>query len=142
MWFVAERIFIDTSVLVYAHDRDVGEKHAIAEHVLRQLWADKAGALSVQVLQEFYVNVTRKFAKQLSDEQILLATRTLGRLRVVEVSVQMIFSAIGLARQFRLSFWDSLILEAALESQCKLLLTEDLQHGQRIGSLTIENPFL
>lgn len=98
--------------------------------------------ISTQVLQEFYVNVTRKFARQLSDEQILLATRNLGRLPVVEVSVGMIFSAIGLAWQFRLSFWDSLILEAALESQCRLLLTEDLQHGQRIGSLTVENPFL
>ena len=139
---MSDRVFLDTNVFVYLYDSDQPDKQARARALVERLGFADAIVISTQVLQEFYVNVTRKFARQLSDEQILLATRNLGRLPVVEVSVGMIFSAIGLARQFRLSFWDSLILEAALESQCRLLLTEDLQHGQRIGSLTVENPFL
>lgn len=139
---MSDRIFLDTNVFVYLYDSDQPEKQARARTLVERLGLSDSIVISTQVLQEFYVNVTRKFARQLSDEQILLATRTLGSLRVVEVSVEMIFSAIGLARQFRLSFWDSLILEAALVSQCCLLFTEDLQHGQRIGSLKIENPFL
>jgi predicted nucleic acid-binding protein len=94
------------------------------------------------VLQEFYVTVTRKFAKQLTQDEILLATRTLSALPVVRVSVEMIFSAIDLVRRLQLSFWDGLILQAALKSGCTLLFSEDLQHGQRIGNLRIENPFL
>jgi predicted nucleic acid-binding protein len=139
---MSDRVFLDTNVFVYLYDSDQPDKQARARALVERFGLSDTIVISTQVLQEFYVNVTRKFAKQLSDEQILLATRTLGRLRVVEVSVEMIFSAIDLARQFRFSFWDSLILQTALESQCKLLLTEDLQHGQRIGSLTIENPFL
>jgi predicted nucleic acid-binding protein len=139
---MSDRVFLDTNVFVYLYDSDQPDKQARARALVERFGLSDTIVISTQVLQEFYVNVTRKFAKQLSDEQILLATRTLGRLRVVEVSVEMIFSAIDLARQFRFSFWDSLILQTALESQCKLLLTEDLQHGQRVGSLTIENPFL
>jgi predicted nucleic acid-binding protein len=137
-----DRVFLDTNVFVYLYDSDQPEKQARARALVERLGLSDAIVISTQVLQEFYVNVTRKFARQLSADQILLATRSLASLRVVEVNVEMVFSAIGLARQFQLSFWDSLILEAALESQCELLLTEDLQHGQRIGSLTIENPFL
>lgn len=139
---MSDRVFLDTNVFVYLYDSDQPDKQAQARALVERYGLSDAIVISTQVLQEFYVNVTRKFARQLSDEQVLLATRTLARLRVVKVSVEMIFSAIHLARQFRLSFWDSLILEAALESQCSLLLTEDLQHGQRIGSLTVENPFL
>ena len=139
---MSDRVFLDTNILVYLYDSDQPDKQARARALVERFGLSDAIVISTQVLQEFYVNVTRKFAKQLSDEQILLATRNLGKLRVVEVSVEMIFSAIDLARQLRLSFWDSLILVAALESQCGLLLTEDLQHGQRIGSLTVQNPFL
>lgn len=86
---MSDRVFLDTNVFVYLYDSDQPDKQARARALVERLGLSDAIVISTQVLQEFYVNVTRKFAKQLSDEQILLATRTLGRLRVVEVSVEM-----------------------------------------------------
>lgn len=139
---MTDRVFVDTNVFVYLYDSDNPDKQATARALLERYGLSGAVFISTQVLQEFYVTVTRKFSKQLSHEQILVAMSQLGQLPIVEVSVGMIFEAVDLGRRLRLSFWDSLILRAALESDCGLLVSEDLQHGQRIGSLRIENPFL
>jgi len=136
------RAFLDTNIFVYLYDSDQPDKQARARTLVERFGLSGEIVISTQVLQEFFATVTRKFARQLSEEQILLATRNLGRLPVVQVNVEMIFEAIELRRRIQLSFWDSLILQAALDSECSLLVTEDLQHGQRIGSLTVENPFL
>lgn len=136
------RVFLDTNIFVYLYDSDQPDKQARARTLVERFGLAGEIVISTQVIQEFYASVTRKFARQLSEEQILLATRNLGRLPVVQVNVGMIFEAIDLRRRFQLSFWDSLILQAALDSECSLLVTEDLQHGQRIGGLTVENPFL
>jgi predicted nucleic acid-binding protein len=137
-----DRVFLDTNVFVYLYDSDEPAKQARARALIERLSLSNNVFVSTQVLQEFYVTVTRKFAKQLTHEEIVLATRSLGDLPVVRVSVEMIFSAIELVRQLQLSFWDTLILQAALKAGCTLLFSEDMQHGQRIGSLRIENPFL
>jgi predicted nucleic acid-binding protein len=139
---MTDKVFLDTNVFVYLYDTDNPEKQAKAKTLLEQIGRSSILSISTQVLQEFYVTVTRKFSKQLSGEEILLAMESLRSLAIVQVDVDMIFSAMNLVRQLRLSFWDTLILQAAIKSGCKLLYTEDLQHGQRIGSLTIENPFL
>jgi predicted nucleic acid-binding protein len=97
--------------------------------------------LSTQVLQEFYVNVSRKFARRLSHEEAFQATENLSRLPVVQVDVSLILGAISLGKQLQVSFWDSLIIQAALRARCQRLLTEDLQHGRVIGDLRIEDPF-
>ena len=135
------RVFLDTNIFVYLYDSDQPDKQARARTLVERFGLSGEIVISTQVLQEFYAAVTRKFTRQLSEEQILLATRNLGRLPIVQVNVGMIFEAIDLRRRFQLSFWDSLILQAALDSECSLLLTEDLQHGQRIGGLTVEHPF-
>jgi predicted nucleic acid-binding protein len=137
-----DRVFLDTNVFVYLYDSDNPDKQARARALLERLSLSDTLFVSTQVLQEFYVTVSRKFSKQLTQEEIFLATRTLSALPVVRVSVEMIFSAIELVRRLQLSFWDGLILQAALKSGCSLLFSEDLQHGQRIGSLRIVNPFL
>lgn len=139
---MSDRVFLDTNIFVYLYDSDQPDKQARARALVERFGLSGDIVISTQVLQEFYASVTRKFVRQLSEEQILLATRNLGSLPVVQVSVGMIFEAISLGRRFRLSFWDSLILQAALDSECSLLVTEDLQHGQRIGGLRVENPFL
>lgn len=136
------RVFLDTNVLVYLYDSDQPDKQDRARALVERFGLSGEIVISTQVLQEFYASVTRKFSRQLSEEQILLATQNLGKLPIVQVNVGMIFEAISLGRRFQLSFWDSLILQAALDSECRLLLTEDLQHGQRIAGLMVENPFL
>jgi predicted nucleic acid-binding protein len=138
---MSDKLFLDTNVLVYLYDSDAPEKQERARAILERDGATAEITISTQVLQEFYVTVARKFAKRLSEEETLLATRSLCRLSLVQVDVAMIFDAISLARRHQFSLWDSLIIQAALQTGCKTLLTEDLQDGQRIGPLRIENPF-
>ncbi|HEY9420749.1 MAG TPA: PIN domain-containing protein [Thermoanaerobaculia bacterium] len=98
--------------------------------------------ISTQVLQEFYATVTRKFSSRVPESVILFAMHDFTDFPTVQISVPVIFDAIELCRRFRLSFWDSLIVQAAMVAGCSRLLTEDLQHQMRIGDLVVENPFL
>jgi predicted nucleic acid-binding protein len=139
---MSARVFLDTNVLVYLYDSDAPEKQKRARLLLERHGLPGAAIISTQVLQEFYVTVTRKLAKKLSDEETLLATRSLSRLPLIQVDAAMIFDAIGLAREIKVSFWDALIIQSALRAGCETLFTEDLQDGRRVGSLRIENPFL
>jgi predicted nucleic acid-binding protein len=136
------RVFLDTNVLVYLYDTDAPEKQARARTLLEEHGLAGNAFLSTQVLQEFYVNVARKFARQLSHEEALRATENLSRLPLVQIHTSLILDAISLRRDLQLSFWDALIVRAALEAGCERLLTEDMQPGRRIGELRIENPFL
>jgi|tagenome__1003787_1003787.scaffolds.fasta_scaffold20680073_2 predicted nucleic acid-binding protein len=137
-----DRIFLDTNVLVYLYDNDAPEKQARSRSILEQGRERFRLIISTQVLQEFYVTVTRKLSLALSDGEILQAMRGLQEFPAVQINVPMIFDAIKLGRRYQISFWDALITQAALVAGCSRLLTEDLQNGLRIDGLTIENPFL
>jgi predicted nucleic acid-binding protein len=137
-----DKAFLDTNVLVYLYDADAPDKQARAREILERGSAQTDLILSTQVLQEFYVTVTRKFSRHLSESEALLAMRGLRAFPTVQVDVAMIFDAVELRRAYQISFWDALIARAALAAGCSRLLTEDLQHQMRIGDLTIENPFL
>lgn len=139
---MSDRIFLDTNVLVYLYDRDAPEKQARSTAILENSSRTADLVISTQVLQEFYVTVTRKFSRYVSDVETISAMRSLRELLTVQIDVAMIFNAVEIGRRFQLSFWDALIIEAARVAGCARLLTEDLQHGLRIGDLTIENPFL
>jgi predicted nucleic acid-binding protein len=138
---MSAKTFIDTNILIYAHDTDAGAKHQIAKTVLRDLWGERTGVLSVQVLQEFYVNVTRKIASPLSKD--------LARLVVTSYAIWCTATTpteIALAFQIEdealIGFWDALIVSSALESGATRILSEDLNAGQRIAGILIENPFV
>jgi predicted nucleic acid-binding protein len=135
------RSFLDTNVLVYLFDGDSAEKQARARELLRDLGPSGDLALSTQVLQEFYVSVTRKLAVPLSTEEAERAVRELIALPVAHVDPQTVLSAIALSRQHTVSFWDALIVQAALDLGCDRVLTEDMPHGRTFGALRIENPF-
>lgn len=137
-----DRIFLDTNVLVYLYDESSPEKQARSRAILQQDPERFRFIISTQVLQEFYVTVTRKLPRRLGEDDAVVAMRGLQDFPVIKTDVPLIFEAIGLGRKFQLSFWDALVIQAALVSGCTRLLTEDLQHGMRIGTLTIENPFL
>jgi predicted nucleic acid-binding protein len=142
MSFMTGRVFVDTNVLIYAHDLDAGIKHQIAVSLIEDLWELENGALSVQVLQEFYVNVTRKITKPISPAQARGVIKNYLAWQIQRNDPDTIFFASELEERYQLSFWDSLIVAAASTARVDKILTEDLQHGQVIAGILVENPFL
>lgn len=136
------RAFFDTNVLVYLFDEDSPRKQARAKELFAKHADDGPIVLSPQVLQEFYVTVTRKLARPLSPEDALSAVSDLSHFPVVAVDGATVLEAVRLHQSERLSFWDALIVEAAREADCSTLFSEDLQGGRRFGNLRIENPFV
>jgi len=136
------RTIFDTNVVLYLFDNSVPEKKARAQEVFsREVEAGRA-VLSTQVLQEFYVNVTRKLAEPLPSVVAEAQVLDFALLPLVRADEAMILAAIERHRSMSFSFWDALILETALKGGADRLLTEDLQHGQEIEDLRVENPFL
>ena len=134
------KVFVDTNVLVYAHDIDQRSKRAVARDVLRDLWNDGNGVVSPQVLQEFYVSVTRKIAVPISEEAArqVVSAYTIWCIDVTSADVT---AAFRIEDEARISFWDALIVAAAAKCGATKLLTEDLNPGQVVAGITIENPF-
>ncbi len=136
------RSFFDTNVLLYMYEDDEPQKKARAIDVFDWAVEGNLAVLSTQVLQEFYVNATRKLTTPLSPERAAARVRDFARLPLVRVDEVMILSAIERNRDMSFSFWDALVVEAALRAGAGRLLTEDLQHGQEMDGLRVENPFL
>jgi predicted nucleic acid-binding protein len=136
------RTFIDTNVLVYAHDRSETRKQPIAQALLERLWATRTGILSTQVLQEFYSVATRRFNPPMSPREAREIVALYGTWQLVQVDLPLIIAASGLHEQRSLSFWDALVVEAAVRAGADQLSTEDLQHGRRFGGVEISNPFV
>jgi predicted nucleic acid-binding protein len=135
------RVFFDTNILVYLFDADDANKQEQARGRFEAETSAGQIVLSTQVLQEFYVAVTRKLAVPLEPETAEAVVRDLSALPMLGIDADRILIAIGRSRRMRLSFWDALIIETALAGGADRLLTEDLQHGQIIDGLLIENPF-
>lgn len=141
MRFMTAPVFVDTNVLIYAHDVDAGSRREIAKQRLQALWSERTGRLSVQVLQEFYVNVTQKIPKPLSRADARETVRSYRPWVVATTDVETVLRASEISELSRLSFWDSLILAAAEQAGATSLLSEDLQHGQVIAGVKVVNPF-
>ncbi len=137
---MSDKIFVDTNVLIYAHDVDAKAKHETAKRVLHRLWSERTGVLSLQVLQEFYVNVTRKIANPLSKESARLVVSTYTTW-CIETTPAEIASAFRIEDESRIGFWDALILASAAKSGADRILSEDLNAGQTISGVLIQNPF-
>ncbi len=133
--------FVDTNVLVYAHDLDQKEKHLIARRVLIELMSNRSGVLSPQVLQEFYVNITRKVAKPLTKRAARAVVDDFS-VWCIDTTAAEVATAFRIEDESKISFWDALICASALKSGAKVILSEDLNHGQKIAGIRIENPFL
>jgi len=137
----AERTFVDTNVLLYAHDASETEKQPIARALLEALWADRSGVLSTQVLQEFYVVATRKFKPAMRRSEARELVALYATWSTVQVDVELILDATALEERAQVSFWDAQIVEAARRAGATRLVSEDLQGGRRIAGLVIEDPF-
>jgi predicted nucleic acid-binding protein len=134
------KTFVDTNILIYAHDLDANEKHLTAKEVLDELWANRTGVTSTQVLQEFYVNVTRKLSQPLSKKVARTVVNTYV-IWCVDITPAEIAAAFRIEDEARIGFWDALICAAAIKSGAARILSEDLNAGQRIADIRIENPF-
>ena len=134
----AEREFIDTNVLIYAHDATAGKKQAIAQDLIQRLWESGTGCLSVQVLQEFFVTITRKVGQPLSVDEAGGLIRDYSVWRVFSAKPEDVVGAIELQRKTGLSFWDAMILRAASELGCGVLWTEDMTTARSAGMFTFE----
>jgi predicted nucleic acid-binding protein len=135
------RVFLDTNVLIYAYDVSAGQKHEIAKNLLIDLWNSGLGLLSTQVLQEFFVNVVQKIPHPMSIEMASEIIRDFLKWDVVINNGDSILESIEICKRYGYSFWDSLIIEAALRGGAETLLSEDLSPGQTINGMTIRNPF-
>jgi predicted nucleic acid-binding protein len=137
---MSDKTFIDTNVLIYAHDLDAKAKNEIAKAALRELWSERTGVLSMQVLQEFYVNVTRKIPSPLSKDSARSVVNSYA-IWCMETTPAEISGAFRIEDESQISFWDALIVSSAVKCGATRILSEDLNAGQRIAGILVENPF-
>ncbi|MBE3581298.1 MAG: PIN domain-containing protein [Thermoanaerobacteraceae bacterium] len=133
--------FVDTNVLVYAHDISAGEKHNRAKALVEELWEKGTGCLSVQVLQEFYVTITQKVPKPISREIAAQIIASLAKWRVHAPGAADVLEAIEIQQHHRVSFWDAMIIRSAEALGCEILWSEDFSPGQQYGKVRVLNPF-
>ncbi len=135
------REFVDTNVLVYAHDLSAGRKREAASDLLERLWDNRLGCVSLQVLQEFYVTVTGRTRRLVSPVEAARRIRWYAEWTLHEPGRQDLISAIALHVSLTISFWDAMILQSAKRLGCGILWTEDLTHGQNYAGVIVRDPF-
>jgi len=134
------KAFVDSNILIYANDLDAGARHRTAADILESLWDRRLGVLSPQVLQEFYVNVTRKIARPLPRRSARAIVEAYAAW-CIDTTPADVTAAFRIEDEARIGFWDALILASALKAGAERVLSEDLNPGQKIQGLRIENPF-
>lgn len=134
-----DRYFVDTNILVYAHDLSSPHKQKISQSIIKDGIMDDCMVISTQVLLEFFVVATKKIGLTFKDTKRIMAL--LGSASIVEINYSMIIDAMKIHRKYKYSIWDSLIIISAERADCKILFTEDLTANQKIRSVIIKNPF-
>ncbi len=133
--------FVDTNILVYAHDKSAEQKHQQAKTLVQSLWNSGTGCLSVQVLQEFYVTVTQKVSQPLDVTSAAKIIEDLSYWKVYAPNAQDVLKAIDLQQRYLLSFWDAMIVWTAAQQGCTTIWSEDLNPGQVYEGVKLMNPF-
>lgn len=139
---MSAKCFVDTNILIYAHDSSSGSKHTKAGALLDRLWQAGTGVLSAQVLQEFVFTVRRKVQRPPTLNEIRGVVSAYMAWEVVVNPPESVISALEIADRYKISFWDGLIITAAERGEAETLYTEDLQHGQTYGRVRVVNPFV
>ena len=136
-----QREFVDANVLVYAFDSSAARKQQVAQQLLERLWESGTGCVSIQVLQEFFVTITKKVPKPLPVDDAKARIREFAAWTVFAPKADDIVAAIDLHTQAKIGFWDAMVVLGAAESECEVLWTEDLNDGQMLRGVRIQNPF-
>jgi predicted nucleic acid-binding protein len=135
-----DKFFVDTNILLYAHDRSAGAKHDRARQLLERLWTSGEGVLSTQVLQELCINLRRKIARPLQVEEIRQIIQDYLSWEIVVNTPASTLHALEIEVQYQISFWDALILQAAESVGAAVVYSEDLSTGQKYGAVQVVNP--
>jgi len=134
------RYFVDTNILMYAHDTTTGAKHQRAMALVEELWRDRSGVVSTQVLQELCVNLRRRAGRPLDSKATRDIVADYLSWRVVVNNGDSILEALELQERYQISFWDALVVGAAQSSGADVLYSEDFSDGQSYGSVRAVNP--
>jgi predicted nucleic acid-binding protein len=137
---MSDKCFVDTNILVYAHDFTTGAKHERAQTLIEKLWSSGGGVLSTQVLQELCFNLRRKAARPLSIEETGRLIEDYSSWEVVVNTAESVLQALTIESRHKISFWDALIVQAAGSAGATVLYSEDLAEGQSYGSVRVVNP--
>ena len=137
---MSDRYFVDTNILMYAHDTSAGEKHERARTIVEEVWRDRSGVVSTQVLQELSVNLRRKAGRPLDVKATREIVADYLTWQVIVNGGESILEALDLEARYRISFWDALVLQAAQASGAEVMYSEDLSDGQMYGSVRVVNP--
>jgi predicted nucleic acid-binding protein len=137
-----DKVFLDTNILVYAYDVSSGSKHDVARNIVADLWNFRTGVLSIQVLQELFVTVTKKIPKPLDVKTTRDIVRDFLLWEVVDNDGELMMAAMDVQMKYHYVFWDSLIIAAAIKSGASILMIEDLNNGRIIEGVLIKNPFV
>lgn len=138
---MSARAFVDSNILVYAHDSGAGIRHEVARALVERLWLGRNGVLSTQVLQEFYVNVRRKARNPIAPAESRRLMEDYLLWEVVVNDGNTILGALDIEQRFKVSFWDALILQAANSAKVATVYSEDLSHRQTYYGVEVINPF-
>ena len=136
------KAFVDTNILLHAHDVSNPAKNRRAIELLEQIWADGNGVLSTQVLQEFAVNLERRISLSLTFAEVRRRIMPYLDWEVVVNGAGSVLRGLDVQERNQVSFWDAMIVQAAENTGCEVLYSEDLSHGQRYGGVLVVNPFL
>jgi predicted nucleic acid-binding protein len=138
---MSDKYFVDTNILMYAHDKAAGAKHERAKALLEELWRDRTGVVSTQVLQELAVNLRRKTSRPLDTKATREVVADYLTWQVVVNGGESVLEALDVEARYQVSFWDALVLQAAQASGAAILYSEDLSDGQTYGGVRVLNPF-
>lgn len=135
-------LFVDTNIFIYAYDVSGAEKHQLALELVSELWDSGRGCLSIQVLQEFFVNLTMKIPHPLTSQETAQIIDDLGQWRLHKPELKSVMEAIHIQQRNNISFWDAMIVCSAKELGCKTIWTEDFNSGQLYEGIKVINPFI
>jgi predicted nucleic acid-binding protein len=135
-----EKYFVDTNILIYAHDRSAGVKHDRARRAVERLWNTGEGVLSTQVLQELCINLRRKLANPLATDEVRQLIQDYLSWEVVVNTPESVLQALEIEVRHKISFWDALVLQAAESAGAVVLYSEDLATGHPYGTIQVVNP--
>jgi predicted nucleic acid-binding protein len=139
---MSDKYFVDTNILMYAHDVSAGAKHERAKALIEELWRDRSGVISTQVLQELAVNLRRKAGRPLHAKATREIIRDYLAWQIVVNGTESILEALDIEAKFQISFWDALVIHAAQAAGADVLYSEDLSHGRVYGTARVVNPFV
>lgn len=137
---MSDRFFVDTNILIYAHDKAAGAKHERAKALVEELWRNRTGVVSTQVLQELSVNLRKKAGRPLDARATREIITDYLTWHVVVNGGESVLEALDLEARFQISFWDALVVQAAQTSGAEVLYSEDLSDGQKYGAVRVINP--